>query len=101
MRTAKIFIINAIVIAKEKNKLDEVVNILKNFIKDPGNLDIETMCDVEYILNEDIIIINPTPTQIRKCKLSEIYNVENNISVDDLYDDVSKFIESYNSFILK
>lgn len=63
----------------EKEKREKVINILYRFKDEPDEIDLETVCELEALLNENLLII-PTKQQWRKIKLqrlNEICNEEN------------------------
>lgn len=63
--------------AVKKNKIDEINEKLKSFRNNPGNLDLNTMCELEDILKEELFVIPPTPTkkQLRKMKLEQLNKI--------------------------
>ena len=61
-------------LAIEKHMVAEVNEKLKPFRKNPGDLDLMTMCELEHMLGEQLFTIPPplTKQQLRKKKLEQL-----------------------------
>jgi len=62
--------------AIKKNMVDEVNKKLKSFRDNPGDLDLNTMCELENILREQLFVISTlTKKQLRKIKLDQLNKI--------------------------
>lgn len=59
----------------------DVYNILAPFLNDTEQLDLHTICKLEYLLDNDLIFI-PTKNQVRKMKLQKINSLYKNENKD-------------------
>lgn len=59
-------------IAKKK----DIINILYSFMYNPDDMDLKTICKLEVLLGEDLLII-PTKQQWRKIKLQRLNEICN------------------------
>jgi len=58
----------------DQQKREKVVNILYEFRNDPDELDLETVCELEALLDQKLLII-PTKQQWRKIKLQRLNEI--------------------------
>lgn len=67
----------AINLSIEKNLENEVNIIIDTFLNNPDSIDLRTICKLEILLGESLLII-PTTKQWRKIKLERLNDISNN-----------------------
>lgn len=71
----------AINLSIEKNLENEVKVIIEPFLKNSGDLDLRTICKLEVLLGEKLLIV-PTKKQWRRIKLERLNEISNDKSVE-------------------